>query len=101
MVSIIGGMGRFVPMVMVVERENVTGAWYWKGLPTRTLVFERQMCAPRHKLSKECLMVMCCGTASRNYNQTCSDWKRQNHDWSRVLKQTAFLSIITTRKEHG
>jgi hypothetical protein len=33
-------MGRFVPMVMV-ERGDATGAWYWKGLPTRTLEFER------------------------------------------------------------
>jgi hypothetical protein len=47
--SIGGGVGRFVPVVMVVERWDVavTGALYWKGLPTRTLVFER--CAPKHK----------------------------------------------------
>jgi hypothetical protein len=29
-------------MVMVVERGDATGAWYWRGLPTRTLVFERR-----------------------------------------------------------
>jgi hypothetical protein len=34
---IVGGMGMFVPVVMVVEREDATGACCWKGLPTRTL----------------------------------------------------------------
>jgi hypothetical protein len=33
--------GGFLLMVMVVEREDATGACYWKVLPTRTLVFER------------------------------------------------------------
>jgi hypothetical protein len=62
-----GGVVRFVPLVMVVERGDDTSAWYWKGLPTRTLAFERQKCAPRLKSSKECLMVMCCGNASGNH----------------------------------
>jgi hypothetical protein len=57
-----GGVGRFVPVVMVA-----TGAWDWKGLPTRTFVFERQNCAPRHKSSKECLMVVCYRNASGNH----------------------------------
>jgi endonuclease III len=52
---------------MVVERGDATGAWYWKGLPTRTLAFVRQKCAPRHKSSKECLMDMCCGNASGSH----------------------------------
>jgi hypothetical protein len=50
---------------------------YWKGLPTRTLAFERERCAPGHKSSKDCLTVMCCGNASRNHKQTCSDSKSQ------------------------
>jgi hypothetical protein len=41
-VSIGGGVRRFVPMIMVVERGDATGAWHWKGLPTRTTVFERR-----------------------------------------------------------
>jgi hypothetical protein len=65
MVTISGRVGRFGPMVMVVDRGDATGAWYCKGLPTRTL--ERQKCAPGHKSSKECLKVMCCGNASRNH----------------------------------
>jgi hypothetical protein len=35
-------VGRFVPVVMVVERGDATGAWYWRSLPTKTLVFERR-----------------------------------------------------------
>jgi hypothetical protein len=62
----IGGVGRFV-MVMVVDRGDATGAWYRKGLPTRTLTFERQKCAPRHKSSEERLMVMCCENTSGNH----------------------------------
>jgi hypothetical protein len=58
-------VGRFVSLVMVVDRGDDTGAWYWKSLPT--VVFERQKCAPRHKSSKQCLMVMCCGNASRSH----------------------------------
>jgi hypothetical protein len=46
--------------------KNTTGAWYWK-VPTRTLAFERQKCAPRHKSSKECLTVMYCGNAFGNH----------------------------------
>jgi hypothetical protein len=60
MISISDGVGRFVPMVTVVEREDATGVWYWKRLPTRILALERQKYVPRHKLSKECLTVMCC-----------------------------------------
>jgi hypothetical protein len=66
MVSIDYGVERFLPMVMVVERGDVA-CWYWKGLPTRTVVFERQKCAPRHKSSKEHLTVMCCGNTSGNH----------------------------------
>jgi hypothetical protein len=40
-VLISGYMGRFAATVVVVEREVVMGARYWKGLPARTLVFER------------------------------------------------------------
>jgi hypothetical protein len=40
---------------------------YWKGLPTRTLVFEREKCAPGHKSSEERLTVICCGNASGNH----------------------------------
>jgi hypothetical protein len=58
--GISGGMGRFVPNVMVVEREDATGAWYWKGLPTRNLVFERQMCAPSINHLNNALQS-CCG----------------------------------------
>jgi hypothetical protein len=39
---------------------------YWKGLPTRTLAFERAKCAPEQKSSTERLMFMHCGNASRN-----------------------------------
>jgi hypothetical protein len=67
MISIGGGLGRFAPVVMVVERRNAAGAWYWKGLPTRTLSFERQKCAPGHKLSEEHLTVLCCGNVFRNH----------------------------------
>jgi hypothetical protein len=49
------------------EKWNATGAWYWKGLTTRTLAFKRQKCAPGYKSSKECLMVMCCGNAFRSH----------------------------------
>jgi hypothetical protein len=35
---------------------NVSGL-YWKGLPTRTLGFERQKCAPEHKSSKNTLWL--------------------------------------------
>jgi hypothetical protein len=51
-------VGRFVPVVIVVGGENTTGAWYWKGLQPATLAYERQKYSPRHKLSKECLMVV-------------------------------------------
>jgi hypothetical protein len=67
-VSISGRSGTLYPMVMVVKRGDATGAWYWKGLPTRTLVFERQTCAPWHKSSKEHLMVMYCENAAGNHN---------------------------------
>lgn len=51
MVSI-GGMGRFVPVVIMVERGDVRSAWYCKGLPTWTIVFKREKCATGLKLSK-------------------------------------------------
>jgi hypothetical protein len=54
-------------MVIVMMRGDATGVWYWKGLLTRTLVFERQKCAPGHKSCKECIAVMCCGNASGNH----------------------------------
>lgn len=59
-------VGRYVPTVMVMETGNARGAWYWKGFPIGTLVFERQKCAPEYKSSKEGFMVMCSGNASRN-----------------------------------
>jgi hypothetical protein len=40
---------------------------YWKRLPTRTLLSERQKRVSGHKSSKERLMVMCCGNASGNH----------------------------------
>jgi hypothetical protein len=60
-VSISDGVGRFVPVVVVVGRGKATGAWYWKSLPPRTLVFERQKYASSHISFKECLMVIRCG----------------------------------------
>jgi hypothetical protein len=30
----------------------------WKGLPIRTLAFEKEKCVPGHKSSKVCFMVM-------------------------------------------
>jgi hypothetical protein len=62
-----GGVERFAPVLMVMERGDATGAWYWKGLPTTTLAFERQKSAPRHKSSKEHVTVMCCGNVSGNH----------------------------------
>jgi hypothetical protein len=67
MVSISGGVRRFVPMVIVVERGDATSVWHWKGLPTRTPVFEKQKCGPGHKSSREHIMVMCSGNTSRNH----------------------------------
>jgi hypothetical protein len=37
---------------------------FWNGLTTKTLTFEREMCARRHNSSKEHLTVMCCGSAT-------------------------------------
>jgi hypothetical protein len=46
-------------------------------------------------------MVMCCGNASTNHKlKIVVTGKAKNHDHSRVPKQTAFVSIITTRKKH-
>jgi hypothetical protein len=74
-------------MVMVVEKGDATGAWYWKGLPIRTLTFEKQKCAPGHKSSKECLTVICCGNASRNHKlKLVETGKAKNHNCSRVPK---------------
>jgi hypothetical protein len=66
MVSISGGVGKFVAVVTVVERGDATVAWYWKGLPARTSVFKKQKFAPEHKLSAECFTVMCCGNEFEN-----------------------------------
>jgi hypothetical protein len=52
---------------MVVERGDATDAGCWKGIPRRTLMFERQKCAPRHKSSDECLRDICCGNATGSY----------------------------------
>lgn len=85
----------------VLSKGHGTGAWYWKGLATRTFAFERQRCALGHKLSKECLTVMCCGNASDDHKlKLVATGKAKDHDCARVPKQTAFMSIITTRKEH-
>jgi hypothetical protein len=46
-----------------IYKTNESGL-YWKGLPTKTLASEREKCAPGHILSKEHLVVMCCGNAS-------------------------------------
>jgi hypothetical protein len=40
---------------------------YWKGLPTRTLEFQKEKCAPNHKSSKAHLTVICCGNACGNH----------------------------------
>jgi hypothetical protein len=53
-VIIVGvGVGRFAPVILVVEREDATGAWNWEGLPVRTLAFGRHKYATRHKSSKQ------------------------------------------------
>jgi hypothetical protein len=53
LLSVSVAMGRgVIPVVMVVERGNFTGAWYWKDLLTRTIAFERQKCAPRQNCLK-------------------------------------------------
>jgi hypothetical protein len=84
------------PSLLLLRAElchHIVIGLYWQGLPKRTLAFDRQKCAPGHKLSKEHLTVA---------TEACSNWKNQkNLDCSRVPKQPAFLSIITTRKEHG
>jgi hypothetical protein len=36
-------------------------------LPARTLAFEKENSAPRHKLSEERFAVVCCKNASRNH----------------------------------
>jgi hypothetical protein len=42
---------------------------------------------------------MCCGSAPGNHKlKLVVIGKAKNHDCSRVPKQTAFLSIITTRR---
>jgi hypothetical protein len=45
---------------------TATGTWDWEGLP-RNFVSERQKCAPGHKSSKQCLMIVCCENATRNH----------------------------------
>jgi hypothetical protein len=47
---------------------------------------------------------MCCGNASANHKmklKIIGKAKKRKKNHSRVPKQTAFLSIITTTKEHG
>jgi hypothetical protein len=100
-VSIDNGMGKFVP-VLAVERWDATDAWYQKGLPTEALAFQRQKCVPKHKLSKEYLIVMCCRNACRKHKfKLVATENPKNHNHSRLPKETAFLSIITTRKKNG
>lgn len=65
-ISVSSGVGRFIPMVLVGDRRDITGVRYWKGLPKISLVFGRQKCAPGHTSSKH-LTVMCCQNASRNH----------------------------------
>jgi hypothetical protein len=87
MVSIAGGVGRFVPMAMVVDTEDDTTAWYWKGLPTRTLAFQRQKCAPSHKSFKEHLMTICYGNKPRNHKmKLVVTGQPKNHSCSRAPK---------------
>jgi hypothetical protein len=57
MVSV-GGVRRFVSVIMVAERGDATGAWYWKGLPIGTLKSERQKCGRRHELPEECIQKL-------------------------------------------
>jgi hypothetical protein len=52
---------------MIMDRVDASGAWCWKFLPTRALMFEKHKSAPGHKSSEDFLMVMCCGNASRNH----------------------------------
>jgi hypothetical protein len=66
----------------------------WEVLPTRTVAFEREKCAPRHKSSKAHLTVVLWKCVRKSQTETCSDC-------SRLLKQTASLTTITTIKEHG
>jgi hypothetical protein len=37
---------RFVPMVMVVERGDATGAWYWKGFQQQPLCLKYRSVLP-------------------------------------------------------
>jgi hypothetical protein len=76
---------------------------YWTGLPTRTPAFERQKCAHRHKSSKEHLMVMCCVNASGNHKlkRVVIGKDKKVMIIQGTKANCTFLSIITTRKEHG
>jgi hypothetical protein len=61
----------------------------------------RQKWAPGHKLSKELLTVMCCGNVSSNHKlKLAVIGKAKEEHCSSVPKQTAFMFIIITRKEH-
>jgi hypothetical protein len=86
-----------------VEGGDAAGVSYWKGLPTTTLVFKRQNCTPRHKSYEEGLTVMSYGNTSGNHKLklVVIGKVKKKRVWSRVLKQTAFLYAITTRKVHG
>jgi hypothetical protein len=60
MVSVTGGVGRFAPMVIVVEGGDATGASYSKGSPKEPLHLKDKSVL----LSEKCLIIMCCGYAS-------------------------------------
>lgn len=63
-------------------------------------LFEKK-CAPWKQSPKECLTITCCRNASRNHKlKLVVSGKAQNHNCSRVMEQTVYLSIITIRKNH-
>jgi hypothetical protein len=65
-------------------------------------VYERQKCASWHKSSKEHLLVMCSRNAFGNDKLAlAANGRAKKKNLSREPKQTAFLSIITIRNEHG
>jgi hypothetical protein len=81
-----------------IYNTDVSGL-YWKGLPTRTIIFEREKCTPGHKSSTEGLTVTSCGNASGNHKLKPKQKKKKKKkkNCSRLQWQTAFLSIIKTR----
>jgi hypothetical protein len=60
-------MGRFLPIVMVVERGGCYRYLVLERLNNKNSCMERQKCAPRYILSKGCPAVMCCGNAFGNH----------------------------------